>query len=145
MATDRALYRIFCGKARTSWSRSSYQSKVTEGSPCRTCALVVTDSCLKTTFGGSLLDAGRTHAIVGVRLAAASTSGRLRTDSWRQNRREAKVFRTHAAPQGMCDNLIKALKLLTNQQKQPSQDGGYRACKKEVGSEQWKGQKFYHG
>ena len=31
--------------------------------------------------------------------------------------RDAKVFRAHAAPQGMCENLIDALKLLTNQQK----------------------------
>ena len=31
--------------------------------------------------------------------------------------REAKVFRAHAAPQGICDNLINALRLLTNQQK----------------------------
>ena len=30
---------------------------------------------------------------------------------------EAKVFRAHAAPQGLCDNLINALKLLANQQK----------------------------
>ena len=31
--------------------------------------------------------------------------------------REAKVFRAHAAPQGLCDNLINSLKFLTNQQK----------------------------
>ena len=30
--------------------------------------------------------------------------------------RNAKVFRAHAAPQGMCDNLIIALKLLGHQQ-----------------------------
>ena len=30
---------------------------------------------------------------------------------------EAKVFEAHAAPQGLCDNLVNALKLLTNQQK----------------------------
>ena len=28
-----------------------------------------------------------------------------------------KVFRAHAAPHGVCDNLISALKLLPNQQK----------------------------
>ena len=33
------------------------------------------------------------------------------------DQREAKVFRAHAAPQGTCDNLINALKFLTNQQK----------------------------
>ena len=31
--------------------------------------------------------------------------------------RQAKVFKAHAAPQGLCENLINALKLLTNQQK----------------------------
>ena len=29
---------------------------------------------------------------------------------------EGKVFRAHAAPQGLCENLINALKLLANQQ-----------------------------
>ena len=38
---------------------------------------------------------------------------------------EAKVFRAHAASQGLCENLINALKLLANQQKDgdsPMQD-----------------------
>ena len=30
---------------------------------------------------------------------------------------QAKVFKAHAVPQGMCGNLISALKLLANQQK----------------------------
>ena len=29
----------------------------------------------------------------------------------------AKVFRAHAVPQGLCENLINALKVLANQQK----------------------------
>ena len=29
---------------------------------------------------------------------------------------QAKVFKAHAVPQGLCENLINALKLLTNQQ-----------------------------
>ena len=33
---------------------------------------------------------------------------------------QAKVFRAHAVPQGLCENLIDALKLLANQQ----EDGG---------------------
>ena len=33
------------------------------------------------------------------------------------NFRDATVFRAHAVPQGECDNLINALKLLTNRQK----------------------------
>ena len=39
----------------------------------------------------------------------------VRQDS--TDRRDAKVLRAHAAPQRMCDNLINALKLLANQQK----------------------------
>ena len=30
---------------------------------------------------------------------------------------EAKVFRAHAVPQGLCENLINALELLANQQR----------------------------
>ena len=33
------------------------------------------------------------------------------------NEDEAKVFRAHAVPQGLCENLISALKLLASQQK----------------------------
>ena len=36
------------------------------------------------------------------------------------NATEAKVFKAHAAPLGLCDHLINALKLLANQQT----DGG---------------------
>ena len=32
------------------------------------------------------------------------------------NANEAKVFKAHAAPQGLCENLINALNLLANQQ-----------------------------
>ena len=32
------------------------------------------------------------------------------------NANEAKVFKAHAAPQGLCENLINALKLLANEQ-----------------------------
>ena len=32
------------------------------------------------------------------------------------NEDEATFFREHAAPQGLCENLINALKLLANQQ-----------------------------
>ena len=33
------------------------------------------------------------------------------------NRREATVFRAHAASQGKCDNLMSALKLVANQKR----------------------------
>ena len=45
----------------------------------------------------------------------------VRLESWSykdsMDSREARVFRAHAAPQGICDNLIHALKLLADQQK----------------------------
>ena len=34
------------------------------------------------------------------------------------NEDEAKVFRAHAVPQGLCEHLISALKLLANQQRE---------------------------
>ena len=60
----------------------------------------------------------RSDAIGSVRLAVDSTSGWLRTESWPSitDGRQAKVLRAHAAPQGMCDNLIDALKFWSNQQ-----------------------------
>ena len=86
-----------------------------EGSDCRTCTHIAIASRLRTTFGGSLLGAERCNA------AAASTIERPRTDvmviQYSTDHRGAKVFRAHLAPQGMCDNLTSALKLLSNQQK----------------------------
>ena len=73
-------------------------------------APITTDMRLKTTSGGSLLDTKRRNAAGGARRAEANTIGRPRNrvlviqDS--TDRREAKVFRTHVAPQGVCDNLI---------------------------------------
>ena len=52
--------------------------------------------------------------------ATARTIGernRLRVKQDSVDPREAKVFRAHAAPQGLCDTLINSLKLLTNHQK----------------------------
>ena len=51
----------------------------------------------------------------------AATTGEIRTESWShktaRTSKAAKVFRAHAAPHGVCENLINALKLLANQQK----------------------------
>ena len=58
----------------------------------------------------------RSIAVGGVRCVKADPNGRapnrrlvvqLGTDA-----NDAKVFRAHAAPQGLCENVIKALKLL---------------------------------
>ena len=41
----------------------------------------------------------------------------VRLETRQTDHREATVFRTRAAPQGMCDNLINALKFLASQKK----------------------------
>ena len=51
---------------------------------------------------------------------SASRIGEVRKESWSSEgntgRREAKVFRAHAPPHGVCDNLVNALELFANQQ-----------------------------
>ena len=72
----------------------------------------------KTTFGGSLLE--RSTPAGGVRFVEKKYD-------WKQPNRllvvqtgdrieQVKVFKAHAIPQGLCENLINALKLLANQQ-----------------------------
>ena len=53
-----------------------------EGSLCRTYAHIGTESRLKTTFGGFRLGTEKSSASGGVRLVAASTIGKPRTESW---------------------------------------------------------------
>ena len=82
-------------------------------------ALIATDSRLKTTSGGFFSAYGKKQC----NWWCAACSGQY---NWKApdrvlvkadgtDRREAKVFRAHAAPQGVGDNLINALKLLANQ------------------------------
>ena len=47
------------------------------------------------------------------------------------DRRDAQVFRAHPAPKGTCDNLINALKLMTNHQK----NGDRTSFAEKVGAE----------
>ena len=88
-------------------------------SPFRTCALIVIASHLRTTRGGSSGHGKKQCswwcAACGGQYWRAPNRILVKQDS--TDHREAKVFRAHAAPQGTCDNLINALKLLTNQQK----------------------------
>ena len=49
-----------------------------------------------------------------IRLEA--TKHRLLVVQTGESGNQAKVFRAHAVPQGLCGNLINALKLLANQQ-----------------------------
>ena len=60
-------------------------------------------------------------AIGGVRLVEANTNGERPTGFWCRSSVstpiEAHVLKAHATPPGLCHNLINALKLLANQQK----------------------------
>ena len=85
-------------------------------SRCRTCALIVIAFRSMTTFGGSLLGVERSSVTGGVSMIKGFRKGSWSYKTARDHR-EAKVFRAHGAPQGTCDDLINALKLLTNQQK----------------------------
>ena len=87
---------------------------------------------------GTAATGRRSNATGGARFVAVSMIGGLRTGffvvQYSTNRREAKVFRAHAAPQGMCDNLTNSVKVLTNQQKDgdsPVENYCYRCKGKE--------------
>ena len=62
---------------------------------------------------------GLSTQIGGVRPVEKNMIGSNQTGSWwckqAKNVNQAKVFRAHAVPQGLCGNLINALKLLANQ------------------------------
>ena len=80
------------------------QSVEGEESPCRISARTATVSPLRTTCGGYRPD---TERATTERRSIATGGANF-----------AKVFRAHAAvPQGSCENLINALKLLANQQR----------------------------
>ena len=95
---------------------ASRESK--EALRCHTCARFVKVSRWKTTFGGSLGDKGA--IIGGAQLVEKKYSwrqpNRLLVEHTGDSVNQAKVFRAHARPQGLCGNLINALKLLANQQ-----------------------------
>ena len=90
-------------------------------------ARIATVSRWMTTFGGYRRDTEtataerRNIATGGVRLVEANTNGerpnRILVVQNGVNAKEAKVHTAHAAPWGLCDNLVNALKLLANQQK----------------------------
>ena len=62
---------------------------------------------------------GSSSAIGGPRRAAANMTGGTLTESWFYRTARtvaAKVFRAHAPPNGVCENLVCALNLSANQQ-----------------------------
>ena len=86
-------------------------------SQCRTCAQTAKVSLWKTTFCGSLWEKPQGG---GAQFVEKSTTGGNRTIFWSCKLvkvfKWAKVFKAHAIPQGLCEKLINALKLLANQQ-----------------------------
>ena len=95
-----------------------YLRRIKEESQCLTGARIATVSVWKTTLGVSL--GKKTATIGGVQSAE-------KNHDWKQPNRllvvqtgdgieQPKVFRAHAVPQGLCANLVSALKLLANQQ-----------------------------
>ena len=69
-----------------------------------------------------------------------STSNRILVVQIGANADRAKVFKAHAAPLGFCDNLVNALKLLANQQKD-----GDSPIQSSCNSPARKKQKRHHG
>ena len=88
-----------------------------EESQCLTCSRIATVSLWKTTIGGSI--GGRSAewwcAICGEKYDWKQPNWLLVVQTG-DSVEQAKVFKAHAVPQGLCANLVNALKLLANQQ-----------------------------
>ena len=106
-------------EALTTCDASSRQRESKEALRCLTYARTATVSLWKTTFGVSL-GGSKNMQIGGARSVEKKTTGSNQTGFWwcRQAKvsNQAKVFKAHAVPQGLCGNLVNALKLLANQQ-----------------------------
>ena len=92
----------------------------------------------KTTFGGSL---ERNPQSGGAQFCGEKYDwkqpNRLSVAQTGDSVEQAKVFKAHAAPQGLCANLINALKLLANQQEDG--DGHLHNVVKNLGKESRRG------
>ena len=91
---------------------------------CRVSARIATVFRRRTTFGGCRRDTetatterrGTTVGVCGGTYEWRAPE-RILVVQLDTNEDEATVFRAHAVPQGLCENLINALKLLVNQQR----------------------------
>ena len=83
------------------------------------CDQIATALSLKTTCGGFQL--GRSTAAGGAQICGQTygwkAPNRLLVVQTGDSAIQAKVFKAHAVPQSVCENVINALKLLANQQK----------------------------
>ena len=102
-----------CGK-KNDWKQPNSLRPLEdkEESQCRTCAQTAIVSLWKTSFGGSVPEKPQS---AGAQFVEKSMTGGNRT-GFLVVETGAKVFKAHAVPQGLCENLINALKLLANQQ-----------------------------
>ena len=87
----------------------------------RTCALIVTAFRSRTALGWVSTGHGKKPCSWWCTACGGQydwrAPNRVLVTQDSMDHREATVFRAHAAPQGTCENLINALKLLTKQQK----------------------------
>ena len=109
-----------------------------EESQCHTCAQTAQVSLWKTTFGGSLGDKKTKWwcAICGDKYDWRQPN-RLLVVQTGESLEQAKVFKARAVLQGLCVNLVNALKLLANQQEDG--DSLLQNIVKELGKESRKG------
>ena len=101
-------------RAHISCGVSSRQQEDKEALLCRVCAQIATVFPWWTTRAGFQLQ--RNTAVGGARSVEKNMNGERPTGYWwyKQVPVRQKVFKGHAVPQGLCENLIK---LLANQQK----------------------------
>ena len=105
-------------KAQMTCDASSRQLGGKEALRCHTRARIVTVSRWKTTSGGSLGGKGRNNwwcANCGEKYDWKQPD-RLLVVQTGESVNQARVSKAHAVPQGLCGNLINAVKLLANQQ-----------------------------
>ena len=122
-----------CSEVQTTCGESLRQLEDKEESHCLTCARTATVSPWKTTFGGSLeenIPSG------GVQFVERSTIGSKVVQTG-DSIEQAKAFKAHAVHQGVCVNLVSALKLLANQQEDG--DGLLQNIVKDLDKESRKG------
>ena len=95
---------------------SSRQLEDNEESQSHTCARTATVSLWKTTFGGSLGEKTTKWCAINGEKYDWRQPNRLLVVQTGDGFEQATACKAHAVPQGLCANLINALKLLANQQ-----------------------------
>ena len=116
---------------------SSRQLEDKEESQCLTCARIATVSHWKTTFGSLEENIPNWWCAICGEKYGWEIPNRLLVVQTGERVEQAKVFKAHAVPQGLCENLVNALKLLANQQEDG--DGLLQNIVQNLGKESRKG------